>query len=125
MIGRVDRLSVRGAVDHWKAKGLDFTALFAPPNRAFGGDMRCTRPQSDRHKDHLDWEILRQVEPCFADGQPMKLEMPIRNIHRTVGAILSNRIVKRAAREAGATARWRSPFAAPPDRASGRSWLPA
>ena len=95
MIGRVDRLSVRGAVDHWKAKGLDFTALFAPPNRAFGGDMRCTRPQSDRHKDHLDWEILRQVEPCFADGQPMKLEMPIRNIHRTVGAILSNRIVKR------------------------------
>jgi glutamate synthase domain-containing protein 3 len=95
MIGRVERLAVRGAVDHWKAKGLDFSGLFTPPNRARGGDLRCTRSQVDTHKDHLDWEILPQVEPCFISGEPIQLDMPIQNTHRTVGAILSNRIVKR------------------------------
>ena len=95
MIGRVERLAVRGAVDHWKAKGLDFSGLFTPPNRARGGDLHRTRSQVDTHQDHLDWQILPQVEPCFTSGEPIRLDMPIQNTHRTVGTILSNRIVKR------------------------------
>jgi glutamate synthase domain-containing protein 2/glutamate synthase domain-containing protein 1/glutamate synthase domain-containing protein 3 len=95
MIGRVDRLNCRKAIDHWKAKGLDLSAILAPPNRSNGSPSLCVRKQTNTHKDHLDWEILRKVEPCLQTSQPMRLEMPIRNIHRTVGAILSNRIVKR------------------------------
>ncbi len=46
------------------------------------------------HKEHLDWEILRRLGPAVEQGTPARLELPIRNIHRAVGAILSNRIVK-------------------------------
>ena len=55
--------------------------------------MRRTRPQSDTHKDHLDWTILEQLGDALVQGKRTRLEMPI-HIHRTVGAILSNRIVK-------------------------------
>ena len=95
MVGRVDRLSTRKAVDHWKARGLDLSAIFARPDRSNGCPLRSVRPQSDVHEDHLDWEILRKVEPAIEAGKPVRLEMPIRNVHRAVGAMLSNRIVKR------------------------------
>ena len=95
MIGRVDRLNCRKAVDHWKAKGLDFSAVFARPQNPYGCRPHLARPQEDRLADHLDWKILDEVAAAVEDGKPMRLEMPIRNVHRAVGAILSNRIVRR------------------------------
>jgi glutamate synthase domain-containing protein 2/glutamate synthase domain-containing protein 3 len=95
MVGRVERLSCRKAIEHWKAKGLDFSAVFAPPNRVGGCPLRSVRRQSDVHKDHLDWQILQKVEPSIESKKLCRLVMPIRNIHRAVGTILSNRIVKR------------------------------
>jgi glutamate synthase domain-containing protein 2/glutamate synthase domain-containing protein 3 len=95
MVGRVDRLSCRKAIDHWKAKGLDFSAVFTPPEQSNGCPLRCLRPQSDVHKDHLDWKILEKVGHAIESKKATRLAMPIRNVHRTVGAILSNRIVKR------------------------------
>jgi len=119
MIGRVDRLGCRKAVDHWKAKGLDFSAVFAPP-KGFPREkvsgtfcpegpegashkrfltpfppLRRTRAQTDTRKDHLDWQILPQVDRAIEQLEPVRLEMPIRNVHRAVGAMLSNRIYKR------------------------------
>lgn len=95
MIGRVDRLNCRKAIEHWKATGLDLSAILAPPNRSNGCALQCVRKQTNTHKENLDWEILKKIEPCLETGQPMRLEMSIRNVHRTVGATLSNRIVKR------------------------------
>jgi glutamate synthase domain-containing protein 3 len=95
MVGRVDRLRVRQAIDHWKAKGLDFSAVFTRPDQSNGCALRCVRPQSDVHKDHLDWQILKRVQPCLEARQPVRLDLPIRNVHRAVGAILSHHIVKR------------------------------
>ncbi len=95
MVGRVDRLSCREAIDHWKAKGLDFSAVFMPPDQSNGCPLRCVRAQSDVHKDHLDWKILEKVEPSIESQRPTRLALPIRNVHRAVGTILSNRIVKR------------------------------
>ncbi len=95
MIGRVDRLGCRRAMDHWKAKGLDFSAVFLPPFRTNGCALHCVRPPSDMHKDHLDWRLLEQLGPAIEAGTPAKLDWPIRNVHRTVGTILSNRIVRR------------------------------
>ena len=63
MIGRVERLSFNKAIDHWKAKGLDFSAVFARPDQSNGCPLRCVRPQSDMHKDHLDWKIIEQLGP--------------------------------------------------------------
>jgi len=95
MIGRVDRLGVRKAIDHWKAKGLDFSAVFAQPQSPLGCPPRRVRSQADTHKDHLDWTILPQVENAIERLEKTRLEMPIRNVHRAVGAMLSHRIYKR------------------------------
>ena len=95
MVGRVDRLNCREAIDHWKAQGLDFSAVLARPDQSNGCSLRCVRPQKDAHRDHLDWEILRKAEPSIEAGEPVRVEMPIRNVHRAVGTILSNRIVTR------------------------------
>jgi glutamate synthase domain-containing protein 2/glutamate synthase domain-containing protein 1/glutamate synthase domain-containing protein 3 len=95
MIGHVERLSCRQAIDHWKAKGLDFSAVFAQPQNPRNCQLRRVRPQPDRHQSHLDWQILEQIEPALAEGQTVRLEMPIHNVNRSVGTILSNRIVRR------------------------------
>ncbi len=104
MVGRVEHLGCRGAIEHWKAKGLDFSALLAAPKGTvrFSSDengdrsppLRRTRPASRVLDGHLDWEILKRLGPAVETGTPVSLEMPIRNVNRTVGAILSNHIVK-------------------------------
>jgi glutamate synthase (NADPH) large chain len=94
MIGKVERLSFNKAIRHWKAKGLDFSRVFAKPDQSNGCPLRCVRAQSDMHKEHLDWEIMEKLGAALEDGKRTALEMRIRNVHRTVGAILSNRIVK-------------------------------
>jgi glutamate synthase domain-containing protein 2/glutamate synthase domain-containing protein 3 len=95
MIGRVERLSCRKAIEHWKAKGLDFSAIFAKPDRSHGCQLRCTRPQTDSHKDHLDWTLLNDIQSNIETGQRISRTYSIRNVHRAVGTILSNRIVQR------------------------------
>ncbi|MBN1854829.1 MAG: glutamate synthase large subunit [Pirellulales bacterium] len=95
MVGRVEHLSWREAVDHWKANGLDFSAIFAPPKNPRGIALRCIRKKTQPHEDHLDWSILPLVHQAMDRGEPVQLDLPIRNVHRAVGAILSNRIYKR------------------------------
>jgi glutamate synthase domain-containing protein 2/glutamate synthase domain-containing protein 1/glutamate synthase domain-containing protein 3 len=91
MVGRVDRLHSREAIDHWKARGLDFSAvLWQPEGRA----TRCVRPQTETLQSHLDWRILEKTQAAIESGQPVQYQGSIRNVHRAVGAILSNRIVK-------------------------------
>ncbi|HEY4761940.1 MAG TPA: glutamate synthase large subunit, partial [Thermoguttaceae bacterium] len=95
MVGRVERLCCRKAIDHWKAQGLDFSSVFMIPDRSNGSPLHSVRPQTDVHKNHLDWKILEQIGPCIESGKPTRLEMPVRNIHRAVGTILSSRIARR------------------------------
>ncbi|MDY6914126.1 MAG: glutamate synthase large subunit [Planctomycetota bacterium] len=108
MIGRVEKLSCRRATDHWKRKGLDFSAMFARPDtsglpacggQAGGCAIRQMRKQGDVLKTHLDWRILEKVGKSIDSGNKISIDIPIRNIDRTVGTILSNRIV--SARGAG------------------------
>jgi glutamate synthase domain-containing protein 2/glutamate synthase domain-containing protein 1/glutamate synthase domain-containing protein 3 len=95
MIGRVDRLSSRTAVDHWKAAGLDFSAVFMPPDQSNGCPLRCVRPQTNTRKDHLDLTLLEKLKQSIETKRPARLDVPIRNVHRAVGATISHRIVKR------------------------------
>jgi glutamate synthase domain-containing protein 2/glutamate synthase domain-containing protein 1/glutamate synthase domain-containing protein 3 len=95
MIGRADRLKTQSALTHFKARGLDFSAVFAGAPEATSQAIRCTRGQPDRLADHLDHEIIRQAEPALERGEPVTIELPVRNIHRCVGAMLSNQVVSR------------------------------
>jgi len=95
MVGRVDLLSGREAIDHWKARGIDLSAALWPPDAPEGRAIRCVRPQTETLQSHLDWKILAKTETAIENGEPVKCEERIRNVHRAVGTILSNRIVKR------------------------------
>jgi len=93
MVGRVERLVCSSAIEHFKAHGLDFSAVLTAPDTPDGRAIRCVRPQVDPLQTHLDFKIFEQAEDAIKSKKSMSVELPIRNVHRTVGAILSNRIV--------------------------------
>jgi len=96
MVGHVERLVMRKALDHWKRQGLDLGGILAPPKAREGEPaVRRVKAQADKLADHLDWQILEKVEGALERRERVTLEMPIRNVNRTVGTILSHRIVKR------------------------------
>ena len=95
MVGRVDMLCTKKAIEHYKAKGLDFSAIFYKPDTSDGRAIRKINPQSDKLADHLDWQILEKIKTAIDNKQKAKIEMPIRNVNRTVGAIISNYILKK------------------------------
>ena len=95
MVGRSDRLRMHRALSHWKAKGLDLSAIFQRPDITDNRGIRLTTAQADRLGDHLDWEILKQGATAIEKKKKTRIEMRIRNVNRTVGAILSNRIIKK------------------------------
>jgi glutamate synthase domain-containing protein 2/glutamate synthase domain-containing protein 1/glutamate synthase domain-containing protein 3 len=95
MIGRVDKLEMRPAIDHWKAKGLDFSAIFANPVVPSRVGRRCSIPQDHGLHLALDHKLMDLARPALDHQQPVSLSLPIRNIHRTVGAMLSGEIARR------------------------------
>jgi glutamate synthase (NADPH/NADH) large chain len=94
MIGKVEYLSCHKAIEHWKTKGIDVSSIFQKPINPENGALHLTSKQAVKINDHIDWQILEKVKPALESKKKTALEMPIRNINRTVGAILSNRIVK-------------------------------
>jgi len=95
MIGRSDRLDMRRGIAHYKARGLDFSRIFHQVPVQEASERRLSRRQVDKHADHPDRELLEQVRPAIERGQRVALEVPIRNIHRAVGATLSYEIARR------------------------------
>jgi glutamate synthase (NADPH/NADH) large chain/glutamate synthase (ferredoxin) len=95
MVGRVDMLDVEPAIDHWKGRGLDFSAILRPPERDSARALHCTRSQDHGLSEALDRELIRLAEPALTEGQPVHVALPIRNVHRAVGATLSGEVVKR------------------------------
>ena len=98
MIGRVDRLNVRTAVDHWKARGLDFSAILHSPASA-GGSAESPR-RSTTKQDHglsaaLDNELIARCADALDHQTPVQIDLPIRNAHRTVGTMLGYEVTKR------------------------------
>lgn len=93
MVGQVERLKFEAAIDHWKAKGLDLSAILTPPNAPADAPRRLSTTQKDLTADALDWDVWKEAQPLIDAGKEVQLERDIRNVHRTVGAILSNRIV--------------------------------
>ncbi|SQD95343.1 glutamate synthase (large subunit) [Parafrankia sp. Ea1.12] len=94
-VGRVDLLDARAAIDHWKASGLDITPLLHTPERPFGGSLHCTASQDHGLDKALDNSLIQLCEGAIEDGRPVWLEMPIRNVNRTVGTMLGYEVTKR------------------------------
>jgi glutamate synthase (NADPH/NADH) large chain len=94
MVGRVDRLKQKTAVDHWKAKKLDLSQLLAVPAAPVSVARRCATPQKKDISGHLDYTLLERSRSTIADGSPIKIVLPIKNVHRAVGAMLSGEIAR-------------------------------
>jgi glutamate synthase domain-containing protein 2/glutamate synthase domain-containing protein 1/glutamate synthase domain-containing protein 3 len=86
LIGHSELLSVDRAVDHWKAKGLDFSDLFFRPDVPH--DIRHTGKQDHGLEHALDMELLPLAEPALVRGEKVVIRRPIRNVNRTAGTIL-------------------------------------
>ena len=97
MIGRSDLLDMRQAIDHYKARGLDFSKIFyrpevGPGRRGPQGHATRTTASSSRSTGRRSCPACR---PALERGEPVSLELPIRNINRTVGTILGSELTRR------------------------------
>jgi glutamate synthase domain-containing protein 3 len=95
MIGQMQMLDQRNVIEHWKAKGLDFSRLFTKP--VAPDSVGIYRSETQKHKIHdiLDRKLIAQSQAAIERGTPVKLTAAIRNIDRTAGAMLSGEIAKR------------------------------
>ncbi|HEY7390708.1 MAG TPA: glutamate synthase large subunit [Bryobacteraceae bacterium] len=95
MVGRVDMLDARVAIDHWKAKGIDLSMLLYNPPTPSRIARRCIEAQDHGLSQALDYTMIGHALETLESGTPLKIELPIRNVHRTVGAMLSGEIARR------------------------------
>ena len=96
MIGRVDRINVRKALDHWKAKGLDYAAILHKPDMGPGVAIRCVRGQDHGLEKTLDMTtLLPACREAVEKKAPVTLRLRIENVNRTVGTILGSEISRR------------------------------
>ncbi len=95
MVGRIDMIDVEPVKTHWKASGIDLSAiLYAPPIPRHVA-RHCTQPQEHGLEQALDHELLQVAQESLEKCMPVSAEMPIRNVQRTVGAMLSGEVARR------------------------------
>jgi glutamate synthase (NADPH) large chain len=95
MIGRVDCLNERAAVDHWKARGLDFSAILCGPAVPAAAPRRRQRAQDHGLEHALDHELIAACREALDNRRPVSIERPIRNVHRSVGTMLGYEVTRR------------------------------
>jgi glutamate synthase (ferredoxin) len=96
MIGRLDRLDVKPALDHWKARGLDYSAILHRPEVGPEVAIRKVRRQDHGLTKSLDGTVL--IPACrgaLERREPVSVRLPIRNVHRTVGTLLGYEVTSR------------------------------
>jgi glutamate synthase (NADPH/NADH) large chain len=95
MIGQVQLLDTRKAVSHWKAKGLDISPMLAVPQNPYGQTLYQSVAQDHGLGEALDQRLIAAAAPALERGEPVRLEMTIRNVNRTVGTLLGNAVTTR------------------------------
>lgn len=94
LVGRSDLLETGKAISFWKARGIDLSKILYQPDSSFD-TPRCITKQDHALENALDQHILKKTADAISSGRPVTVELPIRNIHRTVGTITSSRIAAR------------------------------
>ena len=96
MVGRTDRLEARRAVEHWKARGIDFSRILYQPDAGPEVGRYCQLPQDHGLDKALDNTVLLDLcKPALEHGEPVRAELPIRNVNRVVGTILGSEVTRR------------------------------
>jgi len=95
MIGRSDKLNMQPALAHWKSQGLDFSRIFYKPTADGNTAVYQCEAQDHGLDKALDLELIKQAQPALESGKPVQIDIPIRNINRTFGAMLSGEVAKR------------------------------
>lgn len=95
MVGRSDVLEMNKAIDHWKANGLDLSKILEPAQIVYE-DTETYRTKSQDHglEKALDVEIIKQAQPALKDGSKVNIDLPVININRVVGTMLSHEVAK-------------------------------
>jgi len=94
-IGHADVLDASEAVDHWKAAGLDIAPVFHVPELHEDSARRRVRAQDHGLDKALDNELVALSEPALERGEPVRAQLTIRNVNRTVGTMLGHEVTKR------------------------------
>src|SRR4029079_13843790 len=95
MIGRVDLLEIDTAVKHWKARGLDYSSILYKPVMPSRVGRRKLIAQDHGLDEALDFKLIDHAKEAIDNGIPVEFKLPIKNVHRTVGAMLSGEIAKK------------------------------
>ena len=94
-IGQVSALDTTGAIDHWKASGLDLSPILEVPTSPWEQDLFQSKGQDHGLDKALDVELIGLARPAIDDATPVEIELPIRNLNRTVGTMLGHEISKK------------------------------
>jgi len=94
-IGHVELLDTAKAIEHWKADGLDLTPLLAAPETPYSDHLTKVREQDHGLEQALDQTLIQLCEGALLDASPVKLELPVRNVNRTVGTMLGSLVTRR------------------------------
>ena len=94
MVGRVDMLEMEPGIEHWKTRGVDLSPILMSVKNG-STPRRCMTTASRTVEAPLDDELVRLAEPALNDKTPVVIDLPVRNVHRTVGARLGGQIVRR------------------------------
>ena len=95
VIGHPELLDVREGVDHWKARGLDLSPIFHVPKLAPGQARHQTTGQDHGLDGALDQTLIQLAEGALADRVPVSLDLPIRNVNRSVGTLLGYNVTRK------------------------------
>ena len=99
MIGQMQMLDKYQVVEHWKAKGLDFSKLFFKPQAGPGVNIHKCEPQDHKIHKILDRRLIADARAALDRGAPVRIVTTIKNTDRTAGAMLSGEIAKRYGHE--------------------------
>jgi glutamate synthase (NADPH/NADH) large chain len=94
IVGETGLIEREAMIDHWKARGLDFSRLFHRPDVAREETLH-TRLQEHPIDDVLDRRLIEMAKPALEARQPVEIAVPIRNVDRSVGAMLSGEVARR------------------------------
>jgi glutamate synthase (NADPH/NADH) large chain len=95
IIGRTDLLDAVLAVEHWKASGLDLSPILYTPPLPDGAALSCVTRQDHGLDKALDNTLIQLAEGALTEGRPVRLDLPIRNVNRTVGTMLGYEVTRR------------------------------
>ena len=95
LVGRSDLLDTRKGIEHWKAKGLDFSRIFYSPNMPVEVARHHCETQDHGLAPALDHSLIAQAQAAIDSGKPVEIKTTIRNLNRTVGAMLSGAVARK------------------------------